>query len=137
MSSGTFGAIDIAATGVTADRRWLDAISDNIANVSTVRRTSEDAFQSRYIEVQANEYGSGDGGVKVVAMRESGNTEGILTYEPDNPLADEAGYVKRPDVDLGEQMSSMIMAQRGYQANLAVVDRAKEAYQAAISIGRG
>ena len=137
MSSGTFGSIDIAATGVQSHRRWLDAISDNIANVNTTRRTSEDAFQTRYIEVQANEYGSGDGGVKVVAMRESGNTEGILTYEPDNPLADEAGYVRRSDVDLGEQMSSMIMAQRGYQANVAIVERAKAAYDAAISIGRG
>ncbi|GAB3861262.1 flagellar basal body rod protein FlgC [Dactylosporangium cerinum] len=45
--------------------------------------------------------------------------------------------MKYPDVDLGSQMTQMIMAQRGYQANLTVVDRAKDAYQAAIQIGKG
>ena len=36
------------------------------------------------------------------------------------------GYVRYPDIDLGDQMTQLIMAQRGYQANLAVVDRATE-----------
>jgi flagellar basal-body rod protein FlgC len=57
-------------------------------------------------------------------------------YEPDNPLADEQGYVRYPDIDLATQMGQLIMAQRGYQANAAVVDRAKETYQAALQIGR-
>ena len=53
------------------------------------------------------------------------------------PLADDDGYVKYPDIDLGDQMSQMIMAQRGYQANLAVVERATEAYRAALQLGKG
>jgi flagellar basal-body rod protein FlgC len=57
-------------------------------------------------------------------------------YEPNHPLADEAGYVRYPDIDMASQMGQLIMAQRGYQANAAVVDRAKEAYQAALQIGR-
>jgi flagellar basal-body rod protein FlgC len=44
--------------------------------------------------------------------------------------------VKYPDIDLASQMGQLIMAQRGYQANAAVVDRAKETYQAALQIGR-
>jgi flagellar basal-body rod protein FlgC len=59
-----------------------------------------------------------------------------MVYEPDNPVADANGYVRYPDIDLSEQMGSLIMAQRGYQANAAVVDRAKETYQAALQIGR-
>jgi flagellar basal body rod protein FlgC len=46
------------------------------------------------------------------------------------------GYVRLPDIDLGTQMADLIMAQRGYQANAAVVDRAKDSYQAALEIGR-
>jgi flagellar basal-body rod protein FlgC len=42
-----------------------------------------------------------------------------------------------PDIDLSEQMSTLIMAQRGYQANAAVVDRAKTSYEAALQIGKG
>ena len=41
-----------------------------------------------------------------------------------------------PDIDLSTQMTDLIMAQRGYQANAAVVDRAKDSYQAALEIGR-
>ena len=51
-------------------------------------------------------------------------------------LADETGYVRHPDIDLSQEMTDMIIAQRGYQANLAVVQRATEAYQAALRLGR-
>ncbi len=44
--------------------------------------------------------------------------------------------MRYPDVDMSSQMTQLIMAQRGYQANAAVVDRAKETYQAALQIGR-
>ena len=57
-------------------------------------------------------------------------------YDPTNAVADKDGYVRMPDIDLGEQMSTLIMAQRGYQANAAVVDRAKTSYEAALQIGR-
>jgi flagellar basal-body rod protein FlgC len=51
-------------------------------------------------------------------------------------MADAQGLVRRPDIDLGEQMTTMIMAQRGYQANVANLDRVRAAYQAAIQMGR-
>ena len=131
-----FDTFGISGSGLMTHRKWLDAVSDNIANVNTVRRTDEDAFQQRMVVAEAVEYGTGEGGVRV-ARAEFGNAEGRLVYQPDHPLADEAGYVKYPDIDLGDQMSQMIMAQRGYQANLAVVERATEAYRAALQLGKG
>ncbi len=59
-----------------------------------------------------------------------------MVYEPEHPLADAEGYVRYPDIDLSSQMGSLIMAQRGYQANAAVVDRARETYMSALQIGR-
>ena len=59
-----------------------------------------------------------------------------MVYEPDHPLADDKGYVRYPDIDLASQMGQLIMAQRGYQASAAVVDRARETYMAALEIGR-
>jgi flagellar basal-body rod protein FlgC len=128
----TFNAIGVAASGVTVYRKWLDAVSDNIANMDNVSRTSENAFQARYIVAREAQDGNG----AEVAGVAYGKAEGILTYEPDNPLADTEGYVRRPDIDMGGQMAQMIMAQRSYQANLSVVDRARESYQAAIQLGR-
>jgi len=127
-----FGAIGIASTGLTVHRKWLDAVSDNLANVSTVRATSEDAFRQKYVVAQEIENG---GGVQVAGVLE-GSAEGRLVFEPNNPLADDDGYVRYPDIDMSSQMTQLIMAQRGYQANAAVVDRAKETYAAALQIGR-
>lgn len=131
-----FSAIGIAGTGVTVYRKWLDAIADNVANMNNAEQTSGEVFRARYVQARAVGYGTGEGGV-VVAGTALGNAKGRLVYEPENPLADHEGYVKYPDIDLGSQMTQMIMAQRGYQANLTVVDRAKDAYQAAIQIGKG
>ncbi|RZU65543.1 flagellar basal-body rod protein FlgC [Microterricola gilva] len=128
----TFDAIGIAGSAMTVHRKWLDAISDNIANINTATSTDGAAFQERFVLAQAGE----DGGV-FVAGTEQGDAEGRMVYEPEHPLADANGYVRYPNIDLGAQMSSLIMAQRGYQANAAVVDRAKESYQAALQIGRG
>ena len=125
-------AIGIAGTALTVHRKWLDAVSDNIANVNTVRATSEEAFKAHYVIAQA---GEGTTGVYVEGGAYS-NSEGRMVYEPDHPLADAEGYVRYPDIDLGQQMGQLIMAQRGYEANAAVVDRAKSVYEAAIQIGR-
>ena len=133
--STVFGAIDTAGSGLVVYRKWLDAVSDNIANINDVRATSGPAFQARYVVAQAKDYGS-TAGVEVGGI-ELGKAEGRLVHQPDHPLADAEGYVRMPDIDLGAQMGDLIMAQRGYQANAAVVDRAKTAYEAALQIGRG
>jgi flagellar basal-body rod protein FlgC len=130
-----FGAIGVAGTGVTVYRKWLDAISDNIANINTVRPTNAAAFQARYVIAQSVTSPDGTGGVQVGGIA-LGSAQGRLVYDPGHPMADAGGYIRMPDIDLGSQMTQMIMAQRGYQANLAVVDRAKDAYQAAIQLGR-
>jgi flagellar basal-body rod protein FlgC len=132
---GLFDAIGVAGSGVTVYRKWLDAVSDNISNLNTVRPTNQAAFQARYVVAQAVDYGSGTGGVQVGGIA-YGSATGRLVYEPNNPMADKGGYVRYPDIDLSSQMGQLIMAQRGYQANLAVVDRAKDAYTAAINLGR-
>ncbi len=126
-----FNAIGVAGTGVTVYRKWLDAVSDNIANMDNVSRTSENAFQARYVVAQE----AADGNGAQVGGAVLGSAEGRLVHEPTHPLADGDGYVRYPDIDLSSQMSQLIMAQRGYQANMAVAERARDSYQAAIQLG--
>ncbi|EMY34095.1 flagellar basal-body rod protein FlgC [Arthrobacter crystallopoietes BAB-32] len=128
----TFDAIGIAGTSLTVHRKWLDAVSDNLANVNTATSTDGEAFRARYVIAQE---GAGTTGV-YVAGADWGDAEGRMVHEPNHPLADEDGYVRYPDIDMSEQMSALIMAQRGYEANAAVVDRAKSTYEAALQIGR-
>jgi len=129
-----FGALDVAGSGMRATRKWLDAVSDNIANINTASRTDQEAFRSRMIVAQAENYG-GAGGIRVVGAA-FGNAEGRLVYSPTHALADNEGMVRMPDIDLGDQMTQLMIAQRGYQANISVIERAKDAYQMALQLGR-
>lgn len=125
-------SISIAGSGLTLHRQWLDAVSDNLANANNATSTDGAAFQARYVVAQE---GEGTTGVQVAGAA-WGDAEGRLVHEPNHPLADEDGYVRYPDIDMAEQMGQLILAQRGYQANAAVVDRAKTTYEAALQIGR-
>ena len=129
-----FAAFHVAGSGLLATRKWLDAVSDNIANMNNVSRTSDRAFQARMVVAQAEQYGSA-GGVRV-AGAVFGSAEGRVVYSPDHPLADELGYVRAPDIDLGDQMTQLLIAQRGYQANLSVVKHAQDAYTQALQLGK-
>ena len=130
-----FGDLKIAGSGLYVYRKWMDALSDNIANINTVKNPNESAFQERFIQAtNANVAGTG-GGVKFTGFK-YGSAEGELRYDPSNPVANEEGFVRAPSMNLGDQLTNLILAQRGYQANLASIERARNAYEAALQIGK-
>jgi flagellar basal-body rod protein FlgC len=135
-----FPTFQTASSGLGVFRTWMDAVSDNMANLDTVRPTSGPAFQARFVVAQ--QIGSGQGAVTggpagaTVAGISFGDAQGRLVHDPANPLADAQGMVRYPDIDMGDQMTQLMIAQRGYEANLSVIDRARDAYQQALSIGR-
>ncbi len=135
-----FPTFQTASSGLGVFRTWMDAVSDNMANLDTVRPTSGPAYQARFVVAQP--IGTGQeavtgapAGAQVTGIS-FGDPAGRLDHDPTNPLADAQGMVRYPDVDMGDQMTQLIIAQRGYEANLSVIDRAKDAYQQALSIGR-
>ncbi len=131
-----FRSLAIPASGMAVNKTWITMIGDNIANATTVRRTDEAAFQERFVIAQAQEYGNRPGtGVRVAAVR-FGDPTGRLVYEPNHPLADEQGYVRYPDVNVADQMVNLIAAQRAYQLNVAVFERARDSIQRALEIGK-
>ena len=132
----SFSVFSVSGSALDVYKTWLDAVSDNIANINDTSSTSGPAFQARYVVAQ-NAPGGPEGlgaGVKVAGVA-YGSAGGIEVYDPADPLADSKGMVRKPDIDMGEQMTEMMIAQRGYEANLAVVSRAQSAYQAALAIG--
>ena len=135
-----FDSLHIANSGMGVYRTFLDATADNIANMSTVRRTSEEAFRPRQVVAEATNYNGATRfepgtGAKVAGV-EFGNPIGRVVYQPDHPLADVDGNVRMPDMDLGAEMANLVLAQRGYQAQTATIKSAVDAYQTAIEIGR-
>ena len=135
--SGIFSSLSVTASGMDVYKTWINAIADNVANINTIRSTDEAAFQQRMVVAQSvdNTPGGIGDGARVAGIR-LGNPEGRLYHDPAHPLADEDGLVRAPDIELSDQMSHLIVAQRSYQANVTVFERARDAYQRALEIGR-
>lgn len=126
-----FDMLRIAGSSLGMHQTWLDALAHNISNANTVAGTDEEAFRAHMVVARARP----DGGVRVGGL-ELGDADGRLTHSPDHPLADEAGYVRLPDIDMASQMSQLVMAQRGFQASVQVTKNAQDTYNAALQIGR-
>jgi flagellar basal-body rod protein FlgC len=126
-----FESLRIANTSLGMHQTWLDALAHNIANANTMTSTDGDAFQAQMVVARARP----DGGVDVAGVAES-DPEGRMVFSPDHPLADEDGYVRAPEMDMGSQMSQLVMAQRGFQAAVSVTKTAQDGYNAALQIGR-
>ena len=133
--SGPFHSLDIAASGMDVYQTWLNAVADNVANINTIRSTDEVAYQERFVVVQAVEENGRPGGARVTGA-EFGSARGRMLYDPGHPLADEDGMVLGPDMDLTDQMTHMLAAQRAYQANVSAFERARDAYLRALEIGK-
>lgn len=150
---GLFTSINIAATGMSAERLRSDVISDNIANASTTRTQEGGAFKrSRVVLSQksngidwrtaftpdALDRGVGSG-VKVVGV-EKDTADMRLVYDPTHPDAiqsgPKAGYVEYPNVNIVTEMVDLISASRAYEANASVIQGSKEMFMRALEIGR-
>ncbi|UFN43179.1 flagellar basal body rod protein FlgC [Nocardioides okcheonensis] len=128
---GAFDMLRIANSSLGMHQTWLDALAHNIANANTVTATDQDAFQEQLVVARALP----EGGVEVSGI-EAGDPAGIMAYAPDHPLADADGYVRTPAMDMSVQMTSLVQAQRGFQASVQVTKTAQDTYAAALQIGQ-
>src|SRR4051812_49534147 len=94
-----FEALKIANTGMQLHQAWMDAISDNVANINTVRSTRQAAFQARYVLAQAAENGgpgvAAGGGGRGAGVA-PGSAQGRLVYSPPPPPAAPEGHGPPP-----------------------------------------
>ena len=151
---GLFTSINIASTGMAAERLRSDVISDNIANASTTRTQEGGAYKrSRVVfePIAASnpqwrtpftpaDLDNGPGkGVKVLEIVKD-TSQGRLVYDPEHPDSRKSGpnkgYVEYPNVNIVNEMVDLISASRAYEANATVIDGAKDMFTAALDIGR-
>lgn len=147
-----FRSLDIAGSGLTANRLWMDTISGNLANVNTTR-TPEGGpyvrrvpvFEERLMQAvgeQENRIAKGWFGLRAgagVRVAEIGSDDAPprLAYQPDHPDANEDGYVAYPNVNVVREMADMMVASRAYEANLTVVESDKAIWNSALAIMGG
>ena len=161
-----FGAIDVSASGLTAQRLRMDLIANNIANINTTRtgeltpagnqipysrqvasfapRTSEAPFAS---VLGATLGGQNLGnGVQVASIKNVSDAEDPfrLEYNPASPDASTVaepglpvGYVRQPNVNIVTEMVDMMSASRAYEANVTALNVSKSMAAKALEIGKG
>jgi flagellar basal-body rod protein FlgC len=57
-------------------------------------------------------------------------------HNPDHPLADQDGYIYRPNVNMVQEMANMISASRAYQNNVEVMNSAKQMMMRTLALGQ-
>jgi flagellar basal-body rod protein FlgC len=122
-------ALDISTSGLIAQRARLNAISSNLANMSSLRNESGEVkpYQARYTVFQTDPtIGTRQGGVGVkVASVETETVEPLLKFQPNHPLADAQGYVAYPNVNMTREFVDALEATRAYEANVGVIEVTK------------
>lgn len=140
-----FSSMKINASGLTLERLKMDIISTNIANVNTTR--SEDGLPYKRKEVMFQESLKREKnkltgkteersfGVKVTGISE--DAENFKTiYDPTHPDADENGYVLMPNVNMVDEMISLMTTQRSYEANVTAINTSKSILKKALEISK-
>ncbi|MCX7984328.1 MAG: flagellar basal body rod protein FlgC [Bacteroidetes bacterium] len=158
-----FAGLKISALGLSAQRKKLNAIASNIANVETVKTERGEPYRRKVVVMEAPKQqsfaralNSAESGLAVThpahftsstILSETQNlTPGViskevedptdfkLVYDPANPEADENGYVRLPNVNIVAEMVEMVNATRAYEANITAVNAAKTMTRDALEI---
>jgi len=133
-----FNALDVSTSALVAQRTRLDAISSNIANVSTTRNEQGklEPYTPRFVTFQTDtELTTSGGGMGVkIASVEHANVEPNIKYEPGHPDANENGYVAYPNIDMTTEFVDALQATRAYEANIGVIEITKDLGQRTLQI---
>lgn len=152
---GLFDAIEIAGSGLSAERVRMDVTSENLANAQTTKTASGQPYQRQEVELQqiggpsdfestlAGALGSGAGvnaptggpagGVQVTGIV-ADKTPDQLVYDPGNPEANAQGYVKMPNISTVSEMVDLIDESRSYQSDVTAMQTAKSMFTATLGI---
>jgi len=137
MSS--FKIFDIAGSGMNAQNLRMNLVASNLANVDAVSSSVDATYRSRQPVFQAvlDQINSRN---PAVGVRMAGVVESqaplVREFAPQHAMADDEGYIYRPNVNVVEEMANMVSASRAYQNSVEVVNATRRMLKATINLGR-
>lgn len=143
---GLIGAISASSSGLAAQRVRMDVISANVANLDTTATEDGGPYTRRVVRFASGDPGlpfgnvvrrftGGGSGVVLTQVAEDTGSPGRTVYDPSHPDADaETGMLEMPNVDLVQEMTDLTSANRSYQANVTVLNAAKQMALRALDI---
>jgi len=146
---GLMNIFKVSGSGLSAQSLRMNTIASNISNAQSTASSVDDVYRARHPVFKTREPGFADvftsaqgsfndagQGVEVEGVVES-QAPLPKRYEPNHPMADEAGYVTYPNVNVVEEMADMISASRAYQLNASMLDAGRKMAERLLAVGRG
>jgi flagellar basal-body rod protein FlgC len=143
-----FSALDISASGLTAQRRRIEVISSNLANSNTTKtaeggpyRRKDLVFESAPVSnpfssaLESEMQNQSEAGVSVIGIYED-SSPFLKRYDPSHPDADAEGFVLLPNISPVEEMVNLLSATRSFEANVQSINAIKEIAQKSLEIGK-
>lgn len=136
MMMSMFNVFQIAGSALNAQSVRLNATASNLANADSVVSSNGQPYRAKQVVFQAAPVAGKEAvGVQVRQVVEDAAPP-RMAYEPNNPLADDKGYVAFPNVSVVDEMVNMISASRAYQANVEMMNSAKTLLLKTLTIGQ-
>lgn len=140
--AGVFSAMELAASGLTAERGRMNVIASNLANARTTRGADGLPYkrQDPVFQAKAVAPGSFDPILRKLSEVQMAGTKadptpGQLVYDPGHPDANPQGYVEYPNVNVVTEMVNLMTASRAYEAGVTSIESIKGMAHAALKIG--
>ncbi|MFW9697970.1 flagellar basal body rod protein FlgC [Vibrio parahaemolyticus] len=134
-----FNVFNVTGSAMSAESVRLNTTSSNLANADSVSSSAKDTYKARHAVFGAELSNAMRGGdtvlVKVLGIVESDKPLSA-EYNPDHPLANDEGYIYKPNVNVMEEMANMISASRAYQTNVQVADSSKQMLLRTLQMGQ-
>lgn len=136
-----FNVMDIASTGMQAESVRLNTTASNVANANSVSSSYGETYKARHAVFaaemkQASDHQGMGSRVNVLGVVESQKPLQI-EYSPGHPMADENGYIYKPNVNVVEEMADMLSASKAYETNVQVADTTKRIFRRVMQLGQG
>lgn len=140
-------ALDIGASGLSADRTRVNTIAMNLANAKTTRTPDGGPYRRKTVVQVATEVDDPFSvhmrsaldrelrGVRILGVTQDKRPLRQV-YDPGHPDANEEGYVFYPDINVVEEMANLMTTQRNYEANVTTIEAIKGMYNKALEIGK-
>lgn len=137
-----FRIFDVAGSAMSAQSVRLNTTASNLANADSVSSSVDETYRARrpVFAAMLQEAGSGQPGGESVGVQVQGIVESdaplLKEYNPNHPMADQDGFIYKPNVNPVEEMADMISASRSYQTNVQVADTAKQMLLQTLRLGK-
>ena len=143
-------SVNVVGSGLTAQQQRLDVISENVTNINTTRTEGGGPYRRKMVVLEEENSdspfrqvldkamgrrNSAQGGVRVAEIVED-ESDFKLSYDPENPDANEDGYVELPNVDLVKEISDAMAANQAYSANVTAFNVLKQVIAKGLEIAQ-